>query len=628
MGHDWLRPTVTILTCTVVSPTMGDHVFEWTSGCGLGGSNGSRHYRRFGDDTEASQRREIGDEGACTGFATAAALNLLRQGNVPLAAPDGVSPRRLYEMAKLHDEWAGSGYEGSTVRGAIKGFFHNGVCLEREAPYVAKQTDLSLNITQAKQARQTILGAYYRLRPILVDYHAALQQAGAIVCSASIHTGWKTLKAGGIVYSTRNAGGHAFVIVGYDDQGFLIQNSWGPDWGKFNQRPGIAHWSYHDWAQNIVDAWVMRLAVSTPKAFELTHRVPRQAGTERPEANKPTPRRQDVIGQIIHLDDGKLVTTGNYGTPLASIQETAKVLHDGAGSADRKYEHLLYYAHGGVTDVVAAARRTSATRDGFKRNRIYPIHFLWETGLLEEISDIVAGKVADRGGRITGFEDASDFLIEKLSGGIGRALWREMKLDATRAFEAAAESAEAVRTLLAINQDLVKPIKIHLVGHSAGSNFVGEFLGAWHRVGLANSSVENCFTLGAACTVAQYQHDMRAALDDGRLKNLTVYNLSKERELDDTVGPYSKWLLYLVSKAFEEAPDTPLLGMDEYARQIAAHPNQTIVYTAGEGRKRTDATSHGSYGTDLTALNDILKTVLGDDYKPSQAFRAEELAGA
>lgn len=568
-----------------------------------------------------------GTEGACTGFATAASLNILRQRQGGPALADSASPRMLYEMAKLHDEWEGSGYEGSSIRGAIKGFFHNGACREQDAPYVPGETNWNLTVSQAKAARNVILGSYYRLRPILVDYHAALQQAGVVIVSAKIHEGWTNPGAGSgkIEYSTRSLGGHAFAIVGYDEEGFIVQNSWGPKWGNFAGIDGIGHWDYHDWAETVIDAWVMRLAVPTPKAFELTYRIARPAdATDSSAVEKHSPRRQDVIGHIVHVDDGKLVETGTYGTPLASIEETARLLRDGANKADR-YQHILFYAHGGVTDAAAAARHTSATRDGFKRNGIYPIHFLWETGLMEELSDIIAGKMADRGGKVGGFQDAMDFLIEKLSGGIGRALWREMKADAVRTFEKSAQSATAVRALLGVNDGLTKPYKIHFVGHSAGSNFLSEFMRAWPRLAPKGLAVENCFVLGAACTVGQYDRDLRSALDKGTLGHLTVYNLSEERELDDTVGPYSKSLLYLVSKAFEEVSEMPILGMDIHSRSIPSHKKQTLLCTVGKDLGRTNARSHGGYGTDLTTLNDILKTILGRRYKQSLAFRQEEL---
>lgn len=571
-----------------------------------------------------------GTEGACTGFASAAALNILRHRQGSLTNGQGASPRMLYEMAKLHDEWEGTGYEGSSVRGAIKGFFHNGVCRELDAPYVPGETNWTLTVPQAKEARNVILGSYYRLRPVLVDYHAALKQAGVIVASASIHEGWTNPGGGSgkIEKTTRSLGGHAFAIVGYDEEGFIIQNSWGPKWGNFAGVDGLGHWNYHDWAETVIDAWVMRLAVPTPKAFELTYRVARPAGaSEKGNVSKHAPRRQDVIGHILHVDDGKLIEAGTYGTPLASIQETARLLHDGAAKPDR-YDHILFYAHGGVTDVVGAARRTSATRDGFKRNGIYPIHFLWETGLMEEILDILEGKMAARGGKVAGFQEAMDFLIEKLAAGIGRALWREMKADAARAFERNTQSANAVRTLLGINNGLKKPYKIHLVGHSAGSNFVSEFMRGWSRLAPKNSSVANCFVLGAACTVAQYERDLRGALDAGSLDHLTIYNLSEQRELDDSVGPYSKSLLYLVSQAFEEEAAAPILGMEVHSRNLPKHKKQTLLYTAGADQTRTDAKSHGGYGTDLVTLNDILKVVLGKSYKPSLAFRQEELDAA
>jgi hypothetical protein len=66
-----------------------------------------------------------GTEGACTGFGLAAVVNQLhrRQGRAT-----EVSARMLYEMAKRHDEWPGTGYAGSSCRGAIQGWYHMGVC--------------------------------------------------------------------------------------------------------------------------------------------------------------------------------------------------------------------------------------------------------------------------------------------------------------------------------------------------------------------------------------------------------------------------------------------------------------------------------------------------------------------
>ena len=79
--------------------------------------------------------RHQGAEGACTGFGLAAMINFLNKGqgiNKP------VSERMLYEMAKRHDRWPGEEYEGSSARGAIKGWHKNGVCPLDMWPYKSK----------------------------------------------------------------------------------------------------------------------------------------------------------------------------------------------------------------------------------------------------------------------------------------------------------------------------------------------------------------------------------------------------------------------------------------------------------------------------------------------------------
>jgi hypothetical protein len=70
-----------------------------------------------------------GTEGGCTGFGLAGVINyLLRARGEP--RDKRVSARMLYEMAKRHDHWPGQDYEGSSARGAMKGWHKNGVCSE------------------------------------------------------------------------------------------------------------------------------------------------------------------------------------------------------------------------------------------------------------------------------------------------------------------------------------------------------------------------------------------------------------------------------------------------------------------------------------------------------------------
>ena len=171
-----------------------------------------------------------GQEGACTGFGLAAMINYLNLGR---GVEEPVSARMLYEMAKRHDRWPGEDYDGSSVRGAMKGWHKNGVCPEREWPYdPAKRSYFNHRRQQA--ALRFPLGAYYRVLKKRSDIHAALIETGAVVASASVHDGWSRVTRKGVIperYKRLTNGGHAFCIVGYTEEGFLIQNSWGEDWG-------------------------------------------------------------------------------------------------------------------------------------------------------------------------------------------------------------------------------------------------------------------------------------------------------------------------------------------------------------------------------------------------------------
>ena len=177
-----------------------------------------------------------GQEGACVGFGLAATINLLLTGN---DRKKSVSPRMLYEMARKFDEWEGVAYSGSSCRGGIRGWYHNGVCLDASWPYKTSSPEW-LTRAKAAEAKETTIGAYYRLRPHIVDYHAALNEVGVLFASAQVHKGWQSPKGGVIKENSTNLGGHAFAVVGYNDIGFWVQNSWGPKWGDH----GVALWTY------------------------------------------------------------------------------------------------------------------------------------------------------------------------------------------------------------------------------------------------------------------------------------------------------------------------------------------------------------------------------------------------
>jgi len=288
--------------------------------------------------------RQQGAESSCTGQALAAVIDMQNARRFAEGAdvPSSVSARMLYESARAFDEYPGDDLPGSSARGVIKGFFHRGVCSTDLAPYVENESGWRLTVERAKDARRVTLGTYYRLRHILNDYHAALTEARAILCTSMIHGGWQSAavaQAGGRIAFPQDVrdlaliGAHAFALVGYDTDGFIVLNSWGDDWGghapvsragddgtwgpnakRTQPLLGMALWSYEDWANCVLDAWVLRLQVPTRHAsgFAGGYRSARRSNALRDDpmdksVSAASIPAKDVAGHYINVANGAFV---------------------------------------------------------------------------------------------------------------------------------------------------------------------------------------------------------------------------------------------------------------------------------------------------------------------------------
>lgn len=592
------------------------------------------------DNSDPKLVLDQGQEGACTGFGLAAVINLLneRRGRADFRA----SMRMLYEMAKKHDEWPGEDYAGSSCRGAIRGWKNMGVCPDGNAQHAAKKLNEwayvtgdtlgGLSVERARAARVNTLGAYYRLRPEITDYHAAINETGAIYVSARVTAGWNELarnkryqKTPLIPHSDERIGGHAFAIVGYNNDGFIVQNSWGPKWGH----KGFGIWSYEDWVENVMDGWAFRLALPTPSIFG---HVPRSTVAGGAEAKRRAPKRFEIAGHFVHFDDGHYKERGDYWSTADDIENTAHLIA-------KKYKHLLVYAHGGLNSPVASARRVHALKEGFKRNGIYPFHIMYDTGLAEEIKDTVrrAFKLAEQ--RSEGFleglrekvTEVTDTLIEDAIRKPVTAIWDEMKRGARCPFVVNGDGRHTINTFA--NALAYEGKKIHLVGHSTGAILLGHLLEAVDDLNVADL-VSSCSLMAPACTVDFYHQHFYPRLgrtaQDGRvvtLPKLGVYCLSDELERDDSVAfAYRKSLLYLVSRALERERNKPLLGMQRDHKKVKTGAGLKIIISKGANSGRSSSRSHGGFDNDVNTMNDIMKRILAPN-EPPHPFTKDEMEG-
>ncbi|HET9068802.1 MAG TPA: C1 family peptidase [Amaricoccus sp.] len=410
--------------------------------------------------------RSQGDEGTCGGQALGALIDLQRIA-AEVAEPYPVSARMLYQTARLKRDVGGE--EGVSLRDVIKGFYNYGVCRDALWPYRAGDEPGQLSIERARDAKNLSLGAYYRLRPNLNTYHAALHETGAILVSAELHDGWRhdrVREAAGTIVAPRpgqargalGAERHAFVVLGYTPEGFLVLNSWGRDWGGLippattppavtpgeaateaappTPVPGLALWRYDDWADTIMDGWVLRLGVGAAEAFEFS--IGDQGlgfGAEGAAAASPRVRSTPVhaiLGNFLHLDDGDFVASGAFVSTRRTLDETRRLLEEDAASP-KPYRGVLLTFAGGLAGLSDAADHVARWKRSVKDAGWYPFSILWCVDYVEQAQSVLDGVFRDAGKRAGAPGPRLDRVIEELAHGIGRALWRDIGRAAERA---------------------------------------------------------------------------------------------------------------------------------------------------------------------------------------------------
>jgi hypothetical protein len=622
--------------------------------------------------TAAGLILDQGQEGACTGFGLAAVINYLlwRRSLTSQAPVAPVSPRMLYHMARIYDEWPGEDYEGSSCRGAMKGWHRHGVCTTALWPYRTRGRGQFVSPKRGWQqdAATRPLGAYYRVnKDAISDLQAAIHEVGAIYASAVVHAGWflnpaQTLP--GIEMQDGETGGHAFALVGYTPEGFIVQNSWGPDWGY----QGFAVLTYEDWIQHGTDAWVavlgapmtVRTTARTRSSMALrdvadgkaawfwdTHSVTRSYTYRNPAV---APLSESTAYE-------HTVVLGNNGRPLnhfLDVADAQKAVQEVTLNLPRRWlsqqdtPKLALYAHGGLNNEETSIRRIRVMAPYFQANGIYPLFITWRTGFLESVEDML-GDVVEQlftpglAERERGWfsdvkqqiADARDRTIEVACEQLlVKAVWMQMKQNALAAQSTGL--ALMVNHLAALKQQLPH-LELHLIGHSAGAILLGRLLD--HLVS-KQLQVATLSLYAPACTV-RFALQHYVAAQGKRLftkQNLHVDLLSDEREQADTVGPYGKSLLYLVSRSLEEVHKMPLLGMEgawdaqvetpdmwqrdtqgdvKSWRQFAGEAVPRRVHTkeraeVWDGQEHVSL-AHGSFDNDLEVVTTTLQRIRGSE---------------
>lgn len=334
-------------------------------------------------------------------------------------------------------------------------------------------------------------------------------------------------------------------------------------------------------------------------------------------------------------DDGRMTTTTGDVDAIfhEHLPRWVKARKEGDVPA-----RIVFYAHGGLVSESTGLGGANRTLDWWMRNGVYPIYFIWETGLFQTLGDLllkVKGKAVPEGARDL-FDWTTDPVVEEAARALqAPRIWGGMKASAALASAengGARYVAERLQKFMKTHGD---GVQLHAIGHSAGSIFHGHFLPLCRELEVAFDSLQ---LLAPAITCEDFKRYLKKMTDGGGdAPHTTMFTMSRTFErADQCQHVYRKSLLYLVSEACEGERKTPILGLedslrdDEMLREFfglrGRSDKGTVVWSKSPtdtGRSATRSTTHGGFDDDAPTMSSVLRRIRDlEDAHPIDPFPA------
>ncbi len=368
---------------------------------------------------------------------------------------------------------------------------------------------------------------------------------------------------------------------------------------------------------------------------------------------------RELSGHIINMQAGRFSTSGAFET---TQQDVSDLVHSRIREfidtqiAKGAVPRIMVYAHGGVTSERDGLRLAWRQISTWKRNGVYPVFLVWETGIMESFAQL-AGRIFGGARPSRGWlRDRRDDLFEAAASVTVKHAWDAMKVSAERVSDSQGGGTYFVGELSALLETYTRThIKtlapttdaagktaadlapeLHLVGHSAGTILMNHFVRMFHRVAPGAVKISSLQYLAPACTISHYQDHLEPVLANAsrRVSYFRIFNLTKTAERGDTIrGVYEGSILYLVRNALEPR-NAPLLGLMESVNADAdltrslSKPGRELftspVDSSAPVHVRACSTSHG-FDADHHTMNALLCRVLGVVRLPDVAFDEDTL---
>lgn len=328
-----------------------------------------------------------------------------------------------------------------------------------------------------------------------------------------------------------------------------------------------------------------------------------------------------LVPHVVNLRRGKLseddLFVSNRGTVDAIFDRMSAEARNASAESPLK---VVFWAHGGLVSQGDALCKAARDLWWWRENGIYPIFFIWQTGLGRAIADIL---IRSRQGQ-RGPEEISDWMIEAfVRHWGGERTWDSMKLSAADASGRDGGAAYVANKLKGLVEEHGDRVELHAAGHSAGAIFHSHFIPT------AEVRFKSLQLLAPAIRVDEFRTRLDPHLGDQKLVAATkIYTMRDKPERDDhCIQIYRKSLLYLISRGLELKRGEPLLGLERFLTRdaylaerfgVSPGPNTIggVAFSPGIG---STATAHGCFDDDIPTMDSVVSMIRGSD--PTKSYR-------